>query len=140
MSRSSAEASAAWKAWLHIYSIGHDHPIGFTHQCDKITPLDVDQILHYDIIVCSGCHMQIEHPEKECTPVYPPPRTSKASKIRVLRILEYVYPNAEIASANMEMWTHSVRHGSGYVMRSVTMPMETIEWEEGSPWSKDTPA
>lgn len=54
----------------------------------------------------------------------------KASKIRVLRVLEYTYDNAEIAALDMGRWTMSIPYSTGRMtMKSVTLPFETIEWE-----------
>lgn len=49
--------------------------------------------------------------------------------IRVLRLMEYIYPDAETAMRDMERWqvqgTYSPR--SGFTIRSTTLPMEMLD-------------
>lgn len=51
--------------------------------------------------------------------------------IRVLRIIEYIYENAEIASRDIDNWTPNIRN-KVMVMRSATLPFEAVKWEEGT--------
>lgn len=47
--------------------------------------------------------------------------------IRVLRLIEYVYENEDVASKDMARWTAGHRNGS-MTMRSTVLPFEAIEW------------
>lgn len=54
--------------------------------------------------------------------------------IRVLRLIEYVYENEEVAASDMMHWTHSAQR-KDMTMRSATMPFEAVQWmpqEEGN--------
>lgn len=49
-------------------------------------------------------------------------------QIRVVRLLEYVYPDAETMARDMERWyvKGTVRGGHGVVIRSATLPLEVL--------------
>jgi hypothetical protein len=51
--------------------------------------------------------------------------------IRMLRLLEYVYENEEVAAADMARWTHVVNTGH-MTMRSATLQLESVLWGDDS--------
>lgn len=56
------------------------------------------------------------------------------SEIRVLRILEYVYPNAQAAAEDMSRWTLATPLGNKRVTtRSATLPFEVLQFNEPKP-------
>lgn len=135
MSRGYLESRAAWEAWLWIYTRGDaansSKPVGFGHHCGAVTKFD--DVDGFDSApVCSGCRSDVTRPERECTPLYATsPAPAKPEKIRVLRILEYTYDDARIAAQDMSRWTHSIPLSTGGMkMRSMTLPFDTIEWED----------
>lgn len=51
--------------------------------------------------------------------------------IRVLRLIEYVYGNEEVAAEDMARWTVTAAPRRGIVMRSATLPFEAWpDWPE----------
>lgn len=50
-----------------------------------------------------------------------------SKKIRVLRVLEYVYDDVEIMERDMARWTvPHVQHGGKFTIRSTTLPFEVV--------------
>jgi len=140
MSRSYSEARAAWQAWYAIYSRGKVTPVGFKHQCDVATNFEDDDFTVHEMpIVCRGCHYEIKNPEVECAPIYGEAAISAtAAGVRVLRLLEYVYIDAETAAKDMAGWTHGISIGRipgtdrmRVTMRSAVLPFQSVEWTDG---------
>lgn len=48
--------------------------------------------------------------------------------VRILRLLEYVYPDAEAAEKDQARWTLKSPPNNPNRMRSVTLPFETLEF------------
>lgn len=54
-----------------------------------------------------------------------------SKKIRVLRLLQYTYDDAEAAALDMRNWTISKSvPGIGMVMKSATLPFDVVEDED----------
>lgn len=50
-----------------------------------------------------------------------------SKKIRVLRVLEYVYDSAETMEKDMARWAvPHVQHGTRLTIRSTTLPFEVV--------------
>ena len=50
-----------------------------------------------------------------------------SKKIRVLRVLEYVYDDVEIMEKDMARWMiPHVKHTTGFTIRSTTLPFEVV--------------
>ena len=60
----------------------------------------------------------------------------KATKIRVLRIIEYVYDTPEVAERDMASWTHSLSMPN-MRFKSATIPFETSEFKGDSTNAED---
>lgn len=56
---------------------------------------------------------------------------SPGKKIRVLRLIEYIYDTAEAAEKDMNKWQLNTPPTVKYMrMRSVSMPFEVFDWSE----------
>ena len=69
MSRTYAEAEAAWEAWAHLLTVDCRYPVAFEHGCGALGKLDDPASIRMPV-VCPGCRVEITRPERECEPLY----------------------------------------------------------------------